>query len=56
MKIINKHVNDLIPYRRNNKKHDQTQVDNVAESIRQFGFVQPIVCDKNNVVVVGHYR
>lgn len=56
MKIINKQVNDLVPYNLNNKTHDQTQIDNVAESIKQFGFVQPIVCDKNNVVVIGHCR
>lgn len=56
MNIINKAVKDLIPYERNNKKHDQKQIDNVAKSIKQFGFVQPVVVDKNNVVVIGHCR
>ena len=32
------------------------QISNVAESIKQYGFVQPIVIDKNNVVVIGHCR
>lgn len=49
-------VSELIPYDRNTKKHDQKQIDNVAESIRQYGFVQPIVIDKENVVVIGHCR
>ena len=56
MKIINKSVKDLIPYAKNTKKHDQKQIDNVAESIKQYSFVQPLVIDKNNVVVIGHCR
>lgn len=46
----------LTPYGKNTKKHDQTQIDNVAESIRQFGFVQPVVVDKENTIVIGHCR
>ena len=56
MDVINISVKDLIPYDRNTKKHDKTQINNVAESIKQYGFVQPIVIDKNNVVVIGHCR
>lgn len=56
MKISSIKIGKLKPYKKNNKKHDQTQIDNVAESIKQYGFVQPIVADKNNVVVIGHCR
>ena len=56
MNIKNILVKDLIPYERNTKKHDKTQINNVAESIKQYGFVQPIVIDKDNVVVIGHCR
>lgn len=42
--------------KKNAKKHDGTQIANVAESIKQFGFVQPIVIDKNGVIVIGHCR
>lgn len=56
MNIKNVTVTDLIPYAKNTKKHDKTQIDNVAESIRQYGFVQPLVIDKNNEVVIGHCR
>ena len=56
MKIVNKNLADLMPYTGNAKKHDSTQIANVAESIRQFGFVQPIVIDRNGVIVIGHCR
>ena len=56
MDIKNIAVKDLVPYEKNTKKHDDVQINNVAESIKQYGFVQPIVIDKNNVVVIGHCR
>lgn len=56
MEIRNISTKDLVPYDRNTKKHDKTQINNVAESIKQYGFVQPIVIDKDNVVVIGHCR
>ena len=56
MKVANKNLADLTPYAGNAKKHDSTQIANVAESIRQFGFVQPIVIDQNGVIVIGHCR
>ena len=56
MDVRNISVKALIPYERNTKKHDKTQINNVAESIKQYGFVQPIVIDKNNTVVIGHCR
>ena len=56
MDVRNISVKDLIPYDRNTKKHDKMQINNVAESIKQYGFVQPIVIDKDNVVVIGHCR
>lgn len=56
MEIINIKIKELKPYEKNAKKHDKTQIDNVAESIKQFGMVQPIVVDKDNVVIIGHCR
>lgn len=49
-------VGEVIPYERNAKKHDERQIKNVMESIKQFGFVQPIVIDKDNVLIIGHCR
>ena len=56
MNIIQRKLDSIRPYAANAKKHDATQVANVAESIRQYGFVQPIVIDKNGVIVIGHCR
>lgn len=56
MKIENRKIETLKPYEKNAKKHDKTQINNVAESIRQYGFVQPIVVDKDGVIVIGHCR
>ena len=56
MKIINKKLSELTPYDKNAKLHDKTQIQNVAESIRQYGFVQPIVIDRDGVIVIGHCR
>ncbi len=46
----------LIPYSKNAKKHPAEQVKLIANSIREFGFRQPIVVDSNNVVIIGHGR
>ena len=46
---------DLIPYE-NNPRINAAAVDKVAASIKEFGFQQPIVVDKNMVVIVGHTR
>ena len=56
MRIENRRLAELKPYRANAKKHDAAQVANVAESIRQFGFVQPVVVDRDGVIVIGHCR
>ncbi len=46
----------LIAYDKNAKKHPDAQVDRIVNSIRQFGFRQNLVIDKNNVVIIGHGR
>lgn len=56
MKIENMKITDIIPYERNAKMHDQVQINNVAESIKQFGFAQPLVIDKDNNLIIGHCR
>lgn len=56
MKTINRNISDLKPYEKNAKKHDEKQIENVAKSIKEFGFVQPIVIDKHDVIIIGHCR
>lgn len=55
MNIIEKKLDDLIPYANNPRQNDNA-VQGVAESIRQFGFKNPIIIDKDNVIVAGHTR
>ena len=54
-KIILKSVDEIIPYANNPRRNDKA-VDAVAESIKQFGFKQPIVIDGGGVVVCGPTR
>ena len=56
MEIIKRRLADIVPYAANAKKHDKRQINNVAESIKQYGFVQPIVIDRDGVIVIGHCR
>lgn len=56
MKVVDLEVSKLIPYDFNNKEHDKEQVNMIANSIKEFGFNQPLVVDANNIVVVGHWR
>lgn len=56
MNIVNMKIKEIIPYEKNAKKHDKTQIANVAESIKRFGFAQPLVVDKDNVLIIGHCR
>lgn len=48
-------TDSLVPYAHNPRINDQA-VEAVAESIKQFGFKQPIVVDQDRVVIVGHTR
>ena len=56
MKIEHLPVSAITPYERNAKKHPADQVAHIANSIREFGFRQPLVVDKDNVLVIGHGR
>lgn len=56
MKVQNIKIEVIKPYEKNTKKHPETQIKNIAESIKQFGFIQPVVLDNNNEIVIGHGR
>lgn len=49
-------VAELIPYARNSRTHSPQQVDKIAASIREFGFLNPIIVDGKNGIVAGHGR
>lgn len=56
MEIVQMNPAVLIPYENNTKTHPPEQVDRIAESIKRFGWQQPIVVDRGNVVIIGHGR
>ena len=49
-------VDAVTPYEKNPRKIPQEAIDRVAASIKEFGFKQPIVVDKDMVIIVGHTR
>lgn len=55
MKITEIPVNQLKPYKKN-ARFNENAIPKVAESIKQFGFKNPIIVDKNMVVIAGHTR
>lgn len=55
MNTININISEIKEYT-NNPRINNNAIDKVAESIKQFGFMQPIVVDNNNVIIVGHTR
>ena len=55
MEIVNKKISEIRPYD-NNPRHNDAAIEAVANSIREFGWQQPIVIDHEGVIVVGHTR
>lgn len=55
MKIVDVPTKSLKPYK-NNPRDNDSAVEDVANSINEYGFQQPIVVDKNKIVIIGHTR
>jgi ParB-like chromosome segregation protein Spo0J len=49
-------VADLIPYARNSRTHSEAQVAKIAASIKEFGFLNPVIVDGENGIIAGHGR
>ena len=56
MKVEEILIEKIIPYEFNNKIHGDRQINMIANSIKEFWFTQPIVIDKDNLVVIWHWR
>ena len=56
MKIENADINTIKPYENNPRKLSETAIEKVAMSLKEYGFRQPIVVDKDRVIVAGHTR
>lgn len=51
-----KNVNNLIPYANNSRTHSDEQVNQVASSIKEFGFTNPVLIDEQGGIIAGHGR
>lgn len=49
-------IEELIPYARNARTHSQAQITQIAASIKEFGFLAPVVIDEDNTILCGHGR
>ena len=56
MNVISVSIDKIRPYVNNPKTHPDKQIEHIANSLKEFGWKQPIVVDKNNICVVGHGR
>ena len=56
MKTEQVDIGKIIPYEKNAKKHEKKQIQQVANSIDRFGWMQPLVVDKDNNLIIGHCR
>lgn len=56
LNITYRPIKELKPYKKNAKKHSKEQVEQIANSIKEFGFTQPVIIDKHDYVVAGHGR
>ena len=55
MEHVMRRLDEIRPYE-NNPRNNEKSVDRVAKSIKEFGFLQPIVCDRDGVILAGHTR
>ena len=56
MKYETRKTAELIPYGNNARTHTPEQIEKIAASIQEFGFINPIIIDANNGVIAGHAR
>ncbi len=56
MKISQHKVDELIPYARNSRTHSDAQVAQIAASIKEFGFTNPVLIDETGSIIAGHGR
>jgi len=56
IRIINKSLEELIPYAMNSRTHSDSQISQIAASIKEFGFLNPVIIDNKNGIIAGHGR
>ena len=55
-KYVEMDVDSLVPYENNARTHSEEQVDKIVKSIEEFGFINPVLVNKDNVIIAGHGR
>ena len=56
MQIVERKIEDLIPYVKNSRTHSEDQIAQIAASIKEFGWTNPILIDGDNGIIAGHGR
>ena len=56
LEITYRPIGDLIPYARNARTHNETQVAQIVASIQRFGWTNPVLVDETGNVIAGHGR
>lgn len=54
--IVDKNINQIKPYKNNPKLHSKHQIKQIVDSIKEFGFVNPVLLDENGEIIAGHGR
>lgn len=54
--VENVAVGDLVPYTKNSRTHTPAQISQIVKSIKEFGFTNPVLIDKENGIIAGHAR
>lgn len=54
--LVTRHVSDLLPYERNSRKHSEAQIAQIAASIKEFGFTNPVLIDEPGTIIAGEGR
>ena len=49
-------ISELHPYENNARTHSDSQLEAICNSIKEFGFINPVIIDENNMILVGHGR
>ena len=56
MEIVYKKINELKPYENNSRTHDESQVKQICESIKEYGWTNPVLIDEKGMIIAGHGR
>ena len=56
MEIVYKDINELKQYENNSRTHDESQIKQICESIKEYGWTNPVLIDEKGMIIAGHGR